>query len=407
MMLQYLDTIIAFAVIMLGVSLLITILIQMISALLGSRGTNLLWGLKQLLGTVEPRLADKADTLAHNILEAPLISDSVFSKFKNIPLIGKLTRRWRLASAITPEELTRSLKNLAESMKSSDNSTGELIKTVLGEQDPETTRKVQMIQKVMDSLDSKYAVQLEKAVQQLGATVQASIGKLEAGFDVVMKRTSQRFTMQMRIWTIIFAILISFGVRLDSFSLFQDLWGNPVLRTNLAGLNEMLLKEASIILPGDNGTTLSATSSVAPQILADALERLKKEEKESTKGLPEVPKFKNMNEAVDWLRSSLKADKTIGENVVNKYRVLVIEELKKHADTIQQGLAKSEFQLQIPTSCEALRNYYVRVSIWGILVTAAFLSLGAPFWFSTLKMLSSLRPSAMSATKATPRSAQS
>ena len=292
-------------------------------------------------------------------------------------------------------------------MKSSDNSTGELIKTVLGEPDPETTRKVQMIQKVMDSLGSNYAVQLEKAVQQLGATVQASIGKLEAGFDVVMKRTSQRFTMQMRIWTIIFAILVSFGVRLDSFSLFQDLWGNPVLRTNLAGLNEMLLKEASIILPGDNGTTLSATSSVAPQILADALERLKKEEKESTKGLPEVPKFKNMNEAVDWLRSSLKADKTTGENVVNKYRVLVIEELKKHADTIQQGLAKSEFQLQIPTSCEALRNYYVRVSIWGILVTAAFLSLGAPFWFSTLKMLSSLRPSAMSATKATPRSAQS
>ena len=41
-MLHYLDTIIAFVVILLGVSLLITILNQMISALLGYRGTNLL-----------------------------------------------------------------------------------------------------------------------------------------------------------------------------------------------------------------------------------------------------------------------------------------------------------------------------------------------------------------------------
>jgi hypothetical protein len=46
MMLQYLDTIIAFTVIMLGVSLLITIITQMISALFGYRGINLFWGLK-------------------------------------------------------------------------------------------------------------------------------------------------------------------------------------------------------------------------------------------------------------------------------------------------------------------------------------------------------------------------
>lgn len=253
---------------------------------------------------------------------------------------------------------------------------------------------------------SKSVINRILAIQQLGATVQASIGKIEADFDVVMKRASQRFALQMRIWTIIFAIAISFGIRLDSFGLFQQLWTNPVLRTNLAGQNEMLLKEASIILAGEKGTTQSATSSVAPQIITDVLERLKEEEKKSTAGLPEAPKFKNMNGAVEWLGANLKADKTTRENLVNKYQVLVIDELKKHADTIQQGFAKSEFRLQIPTSWEASKNFYGGLSIWGILVTAAFLSLGAPFWFSTLKTLSNLRPLATSATKATPGSAQ-
>jgi hypothetical protein len=403
MMLQYLDTIIAFTVIMLGVSLLITILTQMISALFGYRGTYLLWGLKTLLGTVEPQLADKADTLARNILETPIISDSIFSRFKNVPLI----KCWRLASTITAEELARSLKELADTMETSDKPTAALIKTVLDKPDPEATRKVQMIQTVLGDLGSNYSVQLDKAIQQLGATVQTSIGKIEAGFDVVMKRASQRFAMQMRIWTIIFAILISFGARLDSFSLFQQLWNDPVLRTNLVGQNEMLLKEASIILGDEKDNTQSAISGVAPQIITDALERLKEEEKKSTAGLPEAPKFKNMNEAVEWLRANLKADKTTRENLLNKYQALVINELKKHADTIQQGLAKSGFRLQIPASCKDFSNYYAEISIWGILVTAAFLSLGAPFWFSTLKTLSNLRPSASSATKATPGAAQS
>jgi hypothetical protein len=43
-MLSYLDTAIGFAVVMLGVSLLITILTQMVSALVNHRGGNLIMG---------------------------------------------------------------------------------------------------------------------------------------------------------------------------------------------------------------------------------------------------------------------------------------------------------------------------------------------------------------------------
>ena len=50
-MLERLDTIIAFATILLGVSLLITILNQMIAAMLGHRAKYLAQGIKDLLIT--------------------------------------------------------------------------------------------------------------------------------------------------------------------------------------------------------------------------------------------------------------------------------------------------------------------------------------------------------------------
>src|SRR5438477_7189821 len=118
-MLAYLDTIIGFAVVMLAISLLITILIQMISALLSHRGSNLRWGLETLFAkmapTVYPDLARNARSVAEHVLTHPLVSDSLFSKSPlcKWPLIGPLVERFQLASAIRPEELVGILEHLA------------------------------------------------------------------------------------------------------------------------------------------------------------------------------------------------------------------------------------------------------------------------------------------------------
>jgi hypothetical protein len=53
-MLSYLDAAIGFAVVMLGISLLITILTQMVSALVNHRGGNLLWGVKTRFANIDP-----------------------------------------------------------------------------------------------------------------------------------------------------------------------------------------------------------------------------------------------------------------------------------------------------------------------------------------------------------------
>ena len=82
-MLAYLDTFIGFAVVMLGASLLITVLTQMVSALFSHRGANLRWGLetmfKNLPNSPLMNTATHAEMIAKDVLTHPLISDSVFS----------------------------------------------------------------------------------------------------------------------------------------------------------------------------------------------------------------------------------------------------------------------------------------------------------------------------------------
>ena len=75
-MLVYLDTIIAFVVVMLGFSLLITLFNQTVSAFLGLRGTNLLWGIETMLRTLDPKLSADAKKIATRILSSPVVSAS-------------------------------------------------------------------------------------------------------------------------------------------------------------------------------------------------------------------------------------------------------------------------------------------------------------------------------------------
>ena len=102
-MLERLDTLIAFATVLLGVSLLITIFNQMINALLGHRGTYLKDGLKDLLETLDPGLTAHAETIANDVLTHKLASDSIFARIDIKWLPQWLVQRWKLANSIRPE----------------------------------------------------------------------------------------------------------------------------------------------------------------------------------------------------------------------------------------------------------------------------------------------------------------
>jgi hypothetical protein len=77
-MLNTLDTVIAFAVIMTVLSLLITIVVQMASAALSLRGKNLANALALTFQTIDPKLQKHAHSLTAQILRDPIFSDSIW-----------------------------------------------------------------------------------------------------------------------------------------------------------------------------------------------------------------------------------------------------------------------------------------------------------------------------------------
>ena len=92
-MLSTLDTVIAFAVIMTVLSLLITIIVQMVSAAFSLRGKNLANALALTFQTIDPKIGDYAHSLAAQILRDPIFSDSI----------------WRKKSRPTPDPKTQAL----------------------------------------------------------------------------------------------------------------------------------------------------------------------------------------------------------------------------------------------------------------------------------------------------------
>ncbi len=79
-MLNTLDTVIAFAVIMTVLSLLITLVVQMVSAALSLRGKNLANALALTFQTIDPTIGKYAHSLAAQILRDPIFSDSLWQK---------------------------------------------------------------------------------------------------------------------------------------------------------------------------------------------------------------------------------------------------------------------------------------------------------------------------------------
>src|SRR5664279_3530014 len=125
-MLKQLDTLIGFAVVMSVVSLIITIVTQMVSSLLGLRGKNLADALQVMMLKIAPNIARRSvKDLVQNILTHPVISDSAMSMetrwSDRVPALKWLRQRWKIASAIRPDELYDILKQIGnEVSKTSD-----------------------------------------------------------------------------------------------------------------------------------------------------------------------------------------------------------------------------------------------------------------------------------------------
>src|ERR1017187_3397970 len=159
-MLERLDTIIAFATIMLGISLLITILNQMIASLLGHRATYLKDGIEDLLETLDPTLAPNLEKITNDVLTHRLASDSVFAHKAWAPT------RWKLATALRPEELAKLLKLVSAGQPYQPK-----IEAILNEVNPTVARDAQLIANTVNTLAPAATASADQLIKHLSAAV--------------------------------------------------------------------------------------------------------------------------------------------------------------------------------------------------------------------------------------------
>ncbi len=389
MLLKHLDTVIAFTVVMLGISLAITVLTQLFVAATGLRGTNLRWGLERLLPALAENFHLNIDpkTKTLEILYHPLISDSAFSAFADrFPRVARFVNsvkplkividRWRLGSAIRPEELAAML-NIR----------------------PETATSIENLAEQIQALTPTQAADARQLARQIIDKSKTVGGHFELWFNAVMDRISQRFALHTRLCTVILAVLIAFGMHIDALALFKGLLTDDQLRTTLISSADAISKQAEGIL--GTSSRVPAAYSSAMKTLREGTEPEAQKYADLVKSLPEPPlTFASSIDAETWLRQNLKPP-TQADQIVEAYQKILSQTLStavvKLSDqfrNIDEALGQSEFQLI--ESPYKPRDYFdswpKNRHFWGILGTAILLSLGAPFWFNTLKSLTNLRP---------------
>jgi hypothetical protein len=339
-MLQHFDTVIAFAAVMLGVSVLVTILTQLINAALGLRGRSLLWGLETLLTQADPRFREHARAIAEKILRHPLLSH---------------TARQR-ATAIRKKELIP------------------LLEEVMSE---EGAPEISLSARSQSTTDwsggaSRAAFTAPKHV----------IEKVESWFDSVMDRVGERFGLRARWVSAVLAAVIALSFHLDAIALLEKLSTDAELRSSLIQSTNALITHADDVF------------TIATNAYNEAFFRLRLESDEA-KRLANPPNFLSAGQAESWIRTQIE-DSLRAEALIREYNGFLEEILKEKtgrlaevADSLRADFNKIRFVL-IPDPYPGL-SYNLR-ELAGILIAGMLLSLGAPFWYNLLKNLASLRP---------------
>ncbi len=389
MTLEHLDTVISFVVIITGVSVLVTTLTQMASGLLALRGSNLRWGITTLLKELDPNLEAHAATISQEVLHHPLISDSTLSRFD-----VALVRRWKLASAISKDELIDILHKLAQPPAAQANGQATQawqtrLHTALEQLDQEPAANLVLAAPAIRQLFPNDPAKAEQVITQMMASAEHLSGSIDQWFESMMGRVSQRFVVHARIWTIVFSLVVAFALHLDALQLLRQLSADAELRARLIVSADTLAKKADEILV--------TSASGSPAVYVEAMRQLVTDHTSELAGVGQPSGFNDLAGGKRWLTDQLNAARIQDtDKWLQRYEELVPQAaLRTAADDFHSILNdKLKFQLIPDPYPKPFYNYWTPswLHFWGILGSAALLSLGAPFWFNMLKTLSNLRP---------------
>ena len=273
---------------------------------------------------------------------------------------------------------------------------------------------------------------------------------LRAWFDHVMERASQRFTFEARLVTVALSCIFVFAAHFDAVRLFRSMSQAAELRARLATTAEALDRQAEQFSRSKDSahtvvpevyrramvSTLRTASAIPEQAATstgqavpesslkregnDARPRQKRraraKEREKVVATPApapaedsvtaaakskamhaletAPGFASREEAESWLRLTLDGNPAreslaaAYEQEVNAALLSDSDRLIDQSASLKNELARSEFKLFQDEGRSPLSS----TEVPSLLLTVAFLSLGAAFCYNTLKNLASLRP---------------
>jgi len=361
-MLKSIDVPIGLIVVLLALSMTVTVITQAITAMVNSRGRHLRRGLRDLLQVLDPVFDEtKAKAVATRILTHPLVSGS------NTPFAADKPLGRRLGNVVHREEFIKLLIGVAldpppagapqGAAGQNANPAGrgqatddvrDAVNAALQAHGVDPKATLEAIRSVSLQLE-RSAPELSNMARQSAAILVAApndfVAKINSWFDQTMDRTSQRFTASTRAITFVGAFLVAFGLQVDTPSLVNRLAADDALRaTFVEHAKEMQAGGAPTQAPqgAPAGTAANTTNGGGA----------------SATGQPDP----------DKARSDADAQKE------GEYRAFLAA----------NGIIK------LPTNGH-WREGFTLAGVFGMLVTALLLSLGAPFWYSALSQLLQLR----------------
>jgi hypothetical protein len=463
-MLDQLETLIAFALIMLLLSLIIMTIVQSFNVALQRRGHYLLWGIKQVMQQMG---ADEkiAKVVSQAVLRyGPLSAAGWVAK---IPVIGQF---FSTATAIRPEELAKVLGRVlpatvpagsrgdwyASTLAAADALEQTLVHkqpdfftlsallqglgvqlgtqaaqglppsaapvtaahlqaailTALKDQAnagaqtlaaalpavatkaiaelnrlvPAGTATIPSIAQLVTSLETAFQTQLNAAL----ASLNQKAADLKEWFDMVMDRTTERFVSWTRLVTILTSFVFCMMLQVDALDILKQLYTDKEARAALVAQVDPTLKQAEGILAlPSTGLSTEALRAIESQIKAAGY----------TGTIPNDLNTQPQGE--DWIKKNIPAAQQ--ENLLAKFAAQFgvtaqkrLDDLEKARNEARKTLSGSQLRIIHTSDHIEFTAWRTALSdmhhLGGILMAWVLLSLGAPFWFNTLKSLSNLRP---------------
>jgi hypothetical protein len=212
--------------------------------------------------------------------------------------------------------------------------------------------------------------------------------QIQAWFETVMDRTSERFKLHSRWATALIATVLVFGLQIDSMDIIRQL-SNKDVREGVIRLYEPALRMYDEVTGYTQNRANLATDVLKGMATDPAFQSLL--------GTATPPaELELRSEGRNWLQGQLKGNQRLPEAQKafdDRYETAaktLSDKFNAEAGKTKDLLDKTGL-LVIPAKRLPVGDW--KLGKWaGLLATAFFLSLGAPFWYNALRKLSDLRP---------------